>query len=79
LPDGSRETAAKSDGGVPGKPGAQTAAKEIPEEPLAIPHPSIRLHGQTFNYRATAGYLPLRDDSGKMTAQIYFVAYTKKD
>ena len=71
--------AAKSAGGVSGKTEAQLPAKEISEKPLAVTHHSIRLRGQTFSYQATAGYMPIKDDSGKLKAQIFFVAYTKKD
>ena len=68
--------AGKSAGESP-KPGSQAAVMEIPEEPLATTQHSIVLRNQTLNYLATVGYMPLKDDSGKLKAKIFFVAYTK--
>jgi carboxypeptidase C (cathepsin A) len=58
------------------KPGNQASAEEIPEEPPVTTQHSIVLRNQTLNYLATAGYMPIRDDSGKLKAKIFFVAYT---
>jgi carboxypeptidase C (cathepsin A) len=68
--------AGKSAGEV-SKPGSQAADKELPEEPLATTQHSILLRNQTLNYLATAGYMPIKDDSGKLKAKVFFVAYTK--
>jgi carboxypeptidase C (cathepsin A) len=40
------------------------------------PH-TITIDGAKLTYTATAGTLPLRDDDGKVTANVFFVAYTK--
>lgn len=45
---------------------------------LCATYHSIKLHGKTLDYTATAGYLLLRDDQGKLQAKIFFVAYTKQ-
>ena len=33
--------------------------------------------GKPFAYTATAGYMPMKDENGKLKANIFFVAYTK--
>ena len=68
---------------VPGKKSTQviekTSQKEIPpeppEEPLSITRHSVKLNGKNLNYTTKAGYLPIRDDSGKLRAHIFFAAY----
>lgn len=37
----------------------------------------ITLDGQVAHYRATASELPLKDDAGKETAKIFYIAYEK--
>lgn len=38
---------------------------------------STMLNGSKLNYNATVGSLPVRDDKGKVIADVMFVAYTK--
>jgi carboxypeptidase C (cathepsin A) len=60
----------------------KTAAAAAPEEKapkLAVTEHEITLGGKTIKYKATAGYLVLRDDKDKPRANIFFVAYTKLD
>ncbi len=38
---------------------------------------TITVGGEKLEYRAMAGTLPLKDDDGKVTANVFFVAYTK--
>ncbi len=38
---------------------------------------AVTVGGAKLEYRATAGTLPLKDDDGKITANVFFVAYTK--
>ena len=38
---------------------------------------TITVGGVKLDYKATAGALPLKDDEGKVTAHVFFVAYTK--
>ncbi len=40
---------------------------------------SITLNGQKIDFTATAGLLPLKDAEGKTTAEIFHIAYVKKD
>jgi carboxypeptidase C (cathepsin A) len=37
----------------------------------------MTIGGKPFAYTATAGYLPMKDESGKLKANIFFTAYTK--
>ena len=57
----------------------RTAAKETPEEPPVITRHSIRLHGKILKYQAAAGHMPIKEDSGKLKAKMFFVAYTKDE
>jgi carboxypeptidase C (cathepsin A) len=45
------------------------------EAEIATTH-QISLGGHTLNYHATAGTLTVRDDSGKPTASVFYVAYS---
>lgn len=45
-------------------------------EALSITHHSITLGGRTLDYTATAGLMPLKDETGKLDASIFFIAYT---
>jgi carboxypeptidase C (cathepsin A) len=62
---------------IQGNPSNKEVPKEPPEEPPSITHHSIIVNGKNLVYTATAGYLPIRDDSGKLRAHIFFVAYEK--
>jgi carboxypeptidase C (cathepsin A) len=44
---------------------------------LSVTRHSINLNGEIIKYTATAGYLPLRSDEGKILAKVFFTAYTK--
>lgn len=52
------------------------AAAPVEEREVKTSH-SVEVDGQTINYDATAGTLTLRNDEGKPTASIFYVAYTK--
>ncbi|HVK07982.1 MAG TPA: hypothetical protein VM597_04305 [Gemmataceae bacterium] len=39
----------------------------------------LKLDGKSVNYTATAGTLPLLDEAGKPTANVFYVAYTRAD
>jgi len=60
------------------KTNAEVPAKEAAVEEPVVTHHSISINGKTLNYTATAGFIPLQDDSGKMEAKIFFVAYKKE-
>jgi carboxypeptidase C (cathepsin A) len=44
--------------------------------PVQTKH-SITIKGTKIDYTATAGYLPIKNDSGETEGRIFFVAYTK--
>lgn len=46
-------------------------------EHLVTSQHSIELDGQTINYTATAGTLPIKNDDGQVEGKLFFVAYTK--
>ena len=47
------------------------------EPELAVTHHTILIDGKPFEYTATTGRMPLKDDAGEVEAWIFFVAYTK--
>jgi carboxypeptidase C (cathepsin A) len=57
----------------------KTVMKELHEEALSVTRHSIEVNGKNLNYTATAGYLPMRDETGKLKANIFFVDYVKDD
>ncbi len=60
-------------------PAGQTTAEKLPEPKLSVTHHSIQIDGKRLNYTATAGYIQLKDETGKLRANIFFVAYAKDD
>ncbi|HTO88411.1 MAG TPA: peptidase S10 [Thermoanaerobaculia bacterium] len=61
------------------KPKDKKNAEEKPakEEKPTITRHQMTLGGKPFAYTATTGYMPMKDESGKLKANIFFVAYTK--
>ena len=59
-------------------PGTKPAPEVKPElpPPSAVTQHTIKLGNETLSYTAEIGAVPLRDDQGKVTANIYYVAYT---
>lgn len=49
---------------------------EQKDETVETKH-SIQINGATLSYTATAGTILLKEDSGKTTASIFYIAYTK--
>jgi carboxypeptidase C (cathepsin A) len=49
-------------------------AKPEAPQPSAITQHTIKLGNETLSYTAEIGALPLRDDDGGVTANIYYVA-----
>ena len=69
------------------KPDAAAEKKEEPKKDEAkkeeakkdsVTEHSITLNGQKIDYTATAGTLPLKDAEGKTTADIFYIAYSRK-
>ena len=48
-----------------------------PEKPV-VTHHSIKVDGTMLNYAATVGFLPLKNEAGKLQANLFFVGYTKE-
>ena len=69
----------KGAAGTPEKSTIRDTGKEFPLEKLSVTHHTIKLNGKILNYTATAGYMPIKDESGKLKANIFFVAYVKDE
>ena len=63
-----------ADKGKDRKSGDEKPPKE--EKPV-VTHHEIRIGGAPLRYTATAGYMPMKDEAGKLKANIFFMAYTK--
>lgn len=55
------------------------AAKDEKSERKTSTDHSLFINGQKVDFTATAGLLPLKDGEGKTTAEIFYIAYTRKD
>ncbi len=51
--------------------------KAAPEKPPSVTHHEIRIDGKPFRYTATTGYMPMKDETGKLKANIFYIAYSK--
>ncbi len=49
---------------------------DMTEVPPAVTHHQIHVNGKLLHYTATAGRLPIKDQSGKTNALMFYVAYT---
>jgi carboxypeptidase C (cathepsin A) len=67
-----------SAGDGPNAPLAKSDKKDdSSKESLAETTHVVSVGGAKLEYKATAGRLPLKDDEGKTTADVFFIAYTK--
>lgn len=48
----------------------------VDDEPV-VTHHTIDIGGNPFHYTATAGMMPLRDETGELEAGIFYIAYRK--
>jgi carboxypeptidase C (cathepsin A) len=46
----------------------------VPDKPVITYH-SITVDGKSISYKATTGYMPMRDANDKLLAKIFYVAY----
>lgn len=53
--------------------GQDTANRKL----LSTTKHSLEIKGNTLNYTATTGFMDMRDEAGKLRANVFFVAYTK--
>ena len=44
---------------------------------LSVTQHELTLDGQLLKYKATAGFMPVRDEAGKEKASFFFIAYEK--
>lgn len=59
-------------------PGPSSTSATVPVEKLSTTTGHvIQMDGQQVPYTATAGTLPIRDSKGKVTASMFFAAYTR--
>ena len=49
---------------------------DVREVPPVVTHHSAEIGGKRLNYTATAGRLPIKDATGNIEAEMFFVAYT---
>src|SRR5207249_4551828 len=56
--------------------GTEEPRFDMTETPAAVTHHEIRVGGKLLHYTATAGRLPIKDQSGKTEALMFYVAYT---
>jgi carboxypeptidase C (cathepsin A) len=47
----------------------------VPDKPVVTYH-TISVDGKSVSYKATTGYMPMRDANDKLLAKIFYVAYT---
>lgn len=47
------------------------------EKPPVVTHHQITVGGRVIAYTATAGYMPMRDEAGRLKANIFYVAYER--
>jgi carboxypeptidase C (cathepsin A) len=57
-------------------PAQKGEAKEAPDEPPVVTRHELRAGGRALKYSVTTGFIPLRNDEGKVEARIFFMAYT---
>ena len=53
----------------------QATATPTPEEPPVVTKHSITVGGQTINYTATAGMMPIKNREGEVEARMFFTSY----
>lgn len=56
-----------------------TKAASGGEPQLSVTQHQITVGGKVLRYKVTAGYMLMRDESGKAKANIFFTAYTRED
>jgi len=67
---------AETAGGASGQPATPNYHWDMTEVAPVQTHHQITINGRTLHYTATAGRLPIKDPTGKIDAEMFFVAYT---
>ncbi len=71
-------TSSRRGGGTSGIPASAHDIVLMTEAPPVVTHHVITVRGQTINYTATAGMLPIRNDqTNAVEGGMYYVSYTK--
>lgn len=72
-------SAASSDAVKPGVDAAAKSERKEEKEPvLSVTEHTLKIGERSLKYRATAGYMPMKDAKGEKTkANLFFVAYTR--
>ena len=60
------------------EPSANTRSDSSPDPELSVTMHTITLGGEKITYKATSGYMPQRDENGKIRANMFFTAYTRE-
>ena len=60
------------------KPEQPVISGNQPDPELSVTTHTITLGGEKITYKATSGYMPQRDETGKIRANIFFTAYTRE-
>jgi carboxypeptidase C (cathepsin A) len=60
----------------PGQPPTPNYHWDMTEHTPVQTHHTITVNGRALHYTATAGRLPIKDPTGKINAEMFFVAYT---
>jgi carboxypeptidase C (cathepsin A) len=68
------EESAKPEAGEKGTP--QNVKYDMTEVPPVVTHHQITADGRVLHYTATAGRMPIKNEDGKIEAEMFFVAYT---
>ncbi len=68
LPAAAREAI---EGALPAAPAAGPAVEPV------IAEREVRIGGQLVRYRVSAGLMPVREDAGKLKAEVFYVAYER--
>jgi len=58
-------------------PAEKKTEPEKPAPPPVLTTHEISVAGKPLRYTATTGYMPMKDEDGKLKANIFFVAYVK--
>lgn len=57
----------------------KAVVKEVEQEDISITDHHLMLAGKMLKYRATAGCMIMKDETGKHKASIFYIAYTMSD
>lgn len=59
-------------------PADSTTGPPLYPDSLVVQQHQMQVEGETIRYTSTTGFMPLRDESGRVEAHMFFVAYTQE-